>query len=381
MSTNAVIYARFSSDKQREESIDGQIRECKAFAQANQLNVIAIYIDRAMSARTDHRPDFLRMIKDSRSGAFDYVLVYQLDRFSRSRYDSAIYKHELKKNGVKVLSAKENITDSPTGIMLEAMLEGYAEYYSAELSQKVRRGMTENLLEHKWNGSPVPLGYALDANHRLVIDPDMAPHVKALFEMFLAGKSYAELARYLDEKHIRTVTGRKYTGPTVHNLMSRQLYTGTYTWGGQVIENFCPAIISKSDFSRAALRMANRKRTAKDGIPMSVRRSPEYALTGIIYCGECGRTMTGYSGRGQMVIVITITAAIATTTVVVRRKKSNVRITLFAAIAWKTWYCRRRSISCPTKKLWRPLPSKYPASNWKTPMPLSCPISSHSLRI
>lgn len=299
MSTNAVIYARFSSDKQREESIDGQIRECKAFAQANQFNVIAIYIDRAMSARTDHRPDFLRMIKDSRSGSFDYVLVYQLDRFSRSRYDSAIYKHELKKNGVKVLSAKENITDSPTGIMLEAMLEGYAEYYSAELSQKVRRGMTENLLEHKWNGSPVPLGYALDADHRLVIDPDMAPHVKTLFDMFLAGKSYAELARYLDEKHIRTVTGRKYTGPTVHNLMSRQLYTGTYTWGGQVIEDFCPAIISKSDFARAALRMANRKRTAKDGIPMSVRRSPEYALTGIIYCGECGRTMTGYSGRGQ----------------------------------------------------------------------------------
>lgn len=299
MSTNAVIYARFSSDKQREESIDGQIRECKAFAQANQLKVVAIYVDRAMSARTDHRPDFLRMISDSRSGAFNYVIVYQLDRFSRSRYDSAIYKHELKKNGVKVLSAKENITDSPTGIMLEAMLEGYAEYYSAELSQKVRRGMTENLLEHKWNGSPVPLGYALDANHRLVIDPDMAPHVKALFEMFLAGKSYAELARYLDEKHIRTVTGRKYTGPTVHNLMSRQLYTGTYTWGGQVIEDFCPAIISKSDFSRAALRMANRKRTAKDGIPMSARRSPEYALTGIIYCGECGRTMTGYSGRGQ----------------------------------------------------------------------------------
>ena len=91
MSTNAVIYARFSSDKQREESIDGQIRECKAFAQDNQLNVITIYIDRAMSARTDHRPDFLRMIKDSRSGSFDYVLVYQLDRFSRSRYDSAIY--------------------------------------------------------------------------------------------------------------------------------------------------------------------------------------------------------------------------------------------------------------------------------------------------
>lgn len=163
--------------------------------------------------------------------------------------------------------------------------------------------------------------------------------------------------------------------------MSRQLYTGTYTWGGQVIEDFCPAIISKSDFARAALRMANRKRTAKDGIPMSVRRSPEYALTGIIYCGECGRTMTGYSGRGQNGDRYYYYRCNSNNNRCRQTEKSNARITLFAAIVWKTWYCRRRSISCPTKKLWRPLPSKYPASNWKTPMPLSCPISSHSLRI
>ena len=156
----AVIYARFSSDKQREESIDGQIRECTKFAKDQDLEIIATYIDRALSARSDNRPDFLRMIADSAKGLFQYVIVYQLDRFSRSRYDSAVYKHKLKKNGVRVLSAKERIGDDPSSIILESMLEGYAEYYSAELSQKVKRGMTENVLEHKWTGGYVPLAIA-----------------------------------------------------------------------------------------------------------------------------------------------------------------------------------------------------------------------------
>lgn len=143
----AVIYARYSSDRQREESIEGQIRECKAFAAANDYEIVGTYTDRALSARTDQRPDFQKMIADSDQHLFQFVIVYALDRFSRSRYDSAIYKNRLKKNGVRVLSAKENIRDDPTGVILESLLEGYAEYYSLELAQKVRRGMTDNLLE------------------------------------------------------------------------------------------------------------------------------------------------------------------------------------------------------------------------------------------
>lgn len=145
MTKNAVIYARYSSDRQREESIEGQIRECKAFASTNGYEIIGIYTDRALSARTDQRPDFLRMIADSDRHIFQFVIVYSLDRFSRSRYDSAIYKNRLKKNGVRVLSAKENIRDDPTGVILESLLEGYAEYYSLELAQKVKRGMIDNL--------------------------------------------------------------------------------------------------------------------------------------------------------------------------------------------------------------------------------------------
>mgnify|MGYP000169938890 FL=1 len=148
---NGVIYARYSSNHQREESIEGQLRECKAFAKVQNIDIINTYIDRALSAKTDDRPGFLKMIADSSKQAFDYVIVYQLDRFARNRYDSAFYKMKLKKNGVKVLSAKENITNDPAGIILESVLEGMAEYYSVELAQKVKRGMTENALAARWH--------------------------------------------------------------------------------------------------------------------------------------------------------------------------------------------------------------------------------------
>ncbi len=154
----AVIYARYSSDNQREESIEGQLRECLQYANFNEMEVVDNYIDRAFSAKTDNRPNFQKMIKDSAKGQFDVVIVWKLDRFARNRYDSAHYKNILKKNGVKVLSATEKISDDASGILLESMLEGYAEYYSAELAEKVKRGMTENALKGLWNGGQVPFG-------------------------------------------------------------------------------------------------------------------------------------------------------------------------------------------------------------------------------
>lgn len=134
-----IIYARYSSDNQREESIDGQIRECKEFAENNDIRIIDTYIDRALSAKTDNRPSFQQMIKDSSKGLFDVIIVWKLDRFPRNRYDSAHYKNILKKNGVKVISATEAISSGAEGILLESMLEGYAEYYSAELAEKINR--------------------------------------------------------------------------------------------------------------------------------------------------------------------------------------------------------------------------------------------------
>ena len=154
----AVIYARYSSDNQREASIEGQIREYTAFAEKNGITVLRHYIDRAISAKTDNRPEFQNMIIDSNKKLFDMIIVWKLDRFARNRYDSARYKAQLKKNGVKVVSATEVISDGAEGIILESMLEGFAEYYSVDLSEKVVRGMTDNALKCMFNGGTLPMG-------------------------------------------------------------------------------------------------------------------------------------------------------------------------------------------------------------------------------
>ena len=178
-----VIYARYSSDNQREESIEGQLRECKVFAEKNGIDVVGTYIDRALSAKTDNRPDFQKMIKDSAKKQFDCVIVWKLDRFARNRYDSAHYKAILRKNGVRVLSATEAISQGAEGIILESVLEGMAEYYSAELAEKVIRGQTENALSCRFNGGTIPIGYKINKDRKFEIDTETAPYVLSAFKM------------------------------------------------------------------------------------------------------------------------------------------------------------------------------------------------------
>ena len=151
----AVIYARYSSDNQTEQSIEGQLRVCEQYAQNNNIAILNTYIDRAMTGTNDNRPAFQQMIKDSANKEFDYILVYKIDRFSRNKYEIAKNKKILKDNGVKLLSAMENIPDTPEGIILESLLEGMAEYYSAELSQKVKRGMNETRLKGNFTGGTI----------------------------------------------------------------------------------------------------------------------------------------------------------------------------------------------------------------------------------
>ena len=155
----AVIYARYSSERQTEQSIEGQIHVCNDFAERNDIVIVDTYIDRAMTGTNDNRKDFQRMLKDSSKKAWDYVLVYKLDRFSRNKYETAMHKKTLRDNGIKLLSAMENIPETPEGIILESLLEGMAEYYSAELSQKVKRGMRELRTKGNYMGGYLLFGY------------------------------------------------------------------------------------------------------------------------------------------------------------------------------------------------------------------------------
>ena len=216
---NAVIYARYSSDNQREESIEGQLRECKEYAHQNGITVVRTYIDRALSAKTDSRPQFQQMIHDSATHTFEAVLVWKLDRFSRNRYDSAHYKRILKNNRVHVVSVTEPISNTPEGIMLESLLEGMAEYYSAELAEKVSRGHKENALKAKFNGGPVPLGYRIDSEHHYQIDPATAPVVQEAFQRYAAGESIRSIIESLNARGIRNGRGNPFTKNSFQTLL------------------------------------------------------------------------------------------------------------------------------------------------------------------
>ena len=289
----AVIYARYSSDNQREESIEGQIRECNEYAERNGITVLCSYIDRALSARTADRPDFQRMIRDSEKGLFDVVLVWKLDRFSRDRYDSAHYKHILKKNGVKVLSAKENISEGPEGIILESMLEGYAEYYSAELSEKIHRGQKENALKCRNNGGNTALGYVVK-DGMLAIDPLTAPLVTEIFTRYDSGESMTEIVQSLNSRGLKTKKGKPFTVSGVSLALKNRKYIGEYKYGSVVVPKGIPAIIDDDMFDRVQFRMAMNKKA-----PAKTKANEEYLLTTKLFCGTCGRIMAGESGTSQ----------------------------------------------------------------------------------
>ena len=289
-----VIYARYSSDAQREESIDAQIRENTAFAQRSGIEIVGTYIDRALSAKTDNRPEFQQMIRDSAKKKFDVVIVWRLDRFSRNRYDSAKYKAILKKNNVRVISATENISENPEGILLESVLEGYAEYFSAELAVKVTRGMVENALKAKYNGGTVPLGYTIDENNHFQIDPITAPAVLEMFEMYASGSTMQEIVDTMNAMGIRSGRGKLITVNGVTRMLHNRKYIGEYRFQDVVIPNGVPAIVPQELFDRVQERMASNHKA-----PAKHKAEDEYLLTTKLFCGHCQRMMVGESGTSR----------------------------------------------------------------------------------
>ena len=290
----AVIYARYSSDNQREESIEGQIRECTAYAEKNGITILRNYIDRAFSAKTDNRPEFQNMIKDSGKKLFDMVIVWKLDRFARNRYDSARYKAALKKNGVKVISATEKISDGSEGILMESILEGFAEYYSADLAEKVVRGMTDNALKCKFNGGKAPIGYTIDEEKHFQIDPLIAPFVLEAYKRYAEGASMTAIRDWLNENGITNSKGKPITYNAVHLLLKNRRYIGEFTFRDTVIPDGIPAIVPMDLFEKVQARM---ERNAN--APAHSKAKEEYLLTTKLFCGYCGAYLCGESGTGR----------------------------------------------------------------------------------
>ena len=292
---NVVIYARFSSHSQTEQSIEGQLKVCYEYANAHKYTVIGEYIDRAQSGTSDNRTDFQKMIQDSEKHTFQAVLVYQLDRFARNRYDSAINKSKLKKNGVRVLSARENITEDASGILIEGVLESMAEYYSVELSQKINRGMQINASKCLSNGSNPGLGYKVDKDRRFYVDEQEAIIVREIFQRYANGERAADIIRDLNNRRITTSLGREFNKNSINRILRNRRYIGYYFYKGTETPDGMPRILDDALFFKVQEMLAKNR-----AAPGKSKSKDDYLLTTKLFCGHCGEPMTGYGGTGKL---------------------------------------------------------------------------------
>ena len=290
-----VLYMRYSSDRQTEQSIEGQNRVCTAFCEQQGYEIVDRYIDRATSAfkDTDKRTEFQRMIRDSEKQLWEGIVVYKLDRFARNRYDSATYKARLKKNGVRVISATENISDNPEGVILEAVLEGMAEFYSKELSQKITRGMFESANKCHSIGGHIPLGYKIE-NKKLVIDEAGAAIVREAFDLYANGATVAEICETFNTKGYRTAKNAEFNKNSFRSMFKNERYIGIYKYKDLRIEGGVPAIVDKDIFT-----IVQKKLSKNAEAPSRGKAKIDYLLSQKLFCGHCGSLMTGESGTGK----------------------------------------------------------------------------------
>ena len=310
----AVAYCRFSSDLQREESIEAQTRAIEQYCKSNNITLLTVYADRAISGMSDQRPEFQRMIRDSAAKKFEMVVVHKLDRFARNRYDSAFYKNILKKNGVKLVSVLENLQDTPESVILESVIEGMNEYYSLNLSREVKKGLQENALACKVTGGPPALGYSVDrATQKYVINAYEAEAVRMIFRLYLDGYSYTEIINELNRKGYRTRRGLPFAKNSLYEILRNERYVGTYIYVKDATKNptgkyarhgkydpeavikipgGMPQIISLEDFERVQAKMKERQHKAA-----KFSAKQDYLLSGKIYCGECDSPYAGNSRR------------------------------------------------------------------------------------
>ena len=293
----AVIYARYSSERQTDQSIDGQLRICNEFAIKNDIKIVDTYIDRAMTGTNDNRAAFQKMLSDSdKSQPWDIVLVYAIDRFGRNSIEIAINKQRLQKNGKILISATQRTstnldgTKNLDGILLENVLVGIAEYYSAELSLKVCRGLNESREKGLFTGGPIAYGYKV-INKKVYIDEETSEIVKYIYREYSIGKIVKEIIAELTAKGI-FYNGKPFVQNTVYKILRLEKYTGVYRFKGEIYDNIYPQIIPKNLFDEIQVKLAKNKLGSRS-------REVVFLLKGKLFCGLCGRKINGESGTSH----------------------------------------------------------------------------------
>ncbi|HEY5575610.1 MAG TPA: recombinase family protein [Clostridiaceae bacterium] len=310
MYKRGAIYARFSSENQRDESIDAQVRAIEEYASKNDIKIVKVYADKAKSATSvEKRSEFLKMIKESAMDIFDTVIVHKLDRFSRDKYDSATYKRKLKQNGIRLISVVEHLDGSPESVILESVIEGMAEYFSKNLAREVKKGLRETALQCKHTGGMPPFGYDVDDNKSYKVNHKEAEAVRMIYEMYVNGHGYSDIIEKLNNMGVRTKADNTFAKNSLSSILRNEKYSGTYVFNRSAekdgygrrnnhksksnediirIPGGIPQIVDQETFDKVQETLAKRKRA-----PGANKARVQYLLSGLIRCGECGFSMQG----------------------------------------------------------------------------------------
>ena len=303
----AALYARYSSDNQREESIIAQLRACREYCKRKGYTIIRDYADEAYTGTNDNRPQFQQMLTDAEAGMFEVVVAHKIDRIGRNAYDFYKNSHRLQAAGVQMEFAAQEISDTPEGGMMKAVMVGMSEWYSANLSREVKKGKRENLLAGKAAGGVPLYGYDVGPDKKYVINETEAIAVRMMFEMYDAGRSYQDILKWLNGHGYKTKRGKPFGKNSLYDLFHNRRYIG-WSVGGKhrrtgkprnshapdddgvtIVKGVCPVIINEELFERVQSRMEKNKHTAGGRQKAKV----PYLLSGYVVCDICGGAMAG----------------------------------------------------------------------------------------
>lgn len=293
-STNAAIYARYSSTAQNDASIEQQISECEQYAQANNLTIVSRFEDRAISGRSDKRPGFQKCLRAAERGEFKVLLAYKSNRISRNMQSALNYEQRFADAGVRVVYCKEAFDDNATGRFMLRMMMNMNQFYSENMSEDIRRGMVDSVSKGKVVGS-VPYGYRKGADGKYEIDEPAAAVVREIFARYLKNEPIADIRRDFNERGLLTRQKRPWAKNSFHAILENEKYTGSYTFGEVRIEDAIPPIIDKGVFAMTQKKLAGEKIVRKRH-----RGNEDYILTGKLFCGYCYAPMVGMSGRSHV---------------------------------------------------------------------------------
>jgi len=292
--SKGVIYARFSSHNQREESIEQQVAECKAFAALSGISVVGVYADSAKTGRTDRRPQFQKLQREAAKGDFNYIIAYKSNRIARNILNALMFENEMEKLGIKVVYAKEEFGNNAAGRFALRTMMNVNQFFSENMAEDIKRNQADNALNCRANG-PAPYGYKTGDDGKFAIDENAAAVVREIYNRIANGEKFVEISEDLNRRGIKTKNGNEWGKSSFFTILHNERYTGVYIFNDVRIEGGMPVIIERGLFDKVQKMLKSKKN------PQGRKREDDgiYLLTGKLFCGKCKSHMIGMSGTSK----------------------------------------------------------------------------------